>query len=488
MLQAPRLQQPAPPTRRRGRDALGIHVTIGLSRAPQACSSHPFHAARETRLLGKNGAADNRPSARPLAWPPPQASSKGSPARRAGRPSAARFPDSAQPRKPGFPPTRPSARSEASDTPAGARPSLLARAGSRPALCGAERTWRLLSALPPGALGGQWRLLNGGGIAHARKASAPHSGIALPLWCGSKVLMWSGVCILGGGQWGEWWACVWRGDVWGSEKHHRQLAGALRLSAWMPGTCSQGSSRDCRQEPVHGAPCSISLHDRPEPHTSNRAQGRHRGKSVSTGDRNETCRVLSVQRCRLETLVGKLVPAFLGGDPAYLPTFLGTYRAFGTPQQVLDLLFTRYGCILPYCDEDGGPLHQLKMAMASILGTWLHLYPEDFQQSPEFPCLQMLLAYIELNMPGSDLEQRARHLLAQLETLEPTEAEGHAPAGEEALETSPELTPSAPLIPAAAPQSEQAQSPAPTQVQDLHQVNMPAPNPEPQHAHTLALT
>ena len=64
-------------------------------------------------------------------------------------------------------------------------------------------------------------------------------------------------------------------------------------------------------------------------------------------------------------------------------------------------------------------------AMASILGTWLHLYPEDFQQSPEFPCLKMLLAYIELNMPDSDLEQRARHFLAQLETLEPTEAEGH---------------------------------------------------------------
>ena len=107
-------------------------------------------------------------------------------ARRMGRPSAARFPDSAQPRKPGFPPTRPSARSEASDTPAGARPSLLARAASRPALCGAERTWRLLSPRPPGALGGQWRPLNGGGIAHARKASAPHSGIALPLWVTSR--------------------------------------------------------------------------------------------------------------------------------------------------------------------------------------------------------------------------------------------------------------------------------------------------------------
>ena len=59
---------------------------------------------------------------------------------------------------------------------------------------------------------------------------------------------------------------------------------------------------------------------------------------MSTGDRNETGRLWSVRRRRLETLVGNLVPAFLGGDPAYLPTFLGTYRAFGTTQQVLDLL------------------------------------------------------------------------------------------------------------------------------------------------------
>ncbi|XP_070319155.1 uncharacterized protein [Odocoileus virginianus] len=211
------------------------------------------------------------------------------------------------------------------------------------------------------------------------------------------------------------------------------------------------------------------------------------GESVSAGDRNETCRVWSVQRCRLETLVGNLVPVFLGRHPAYLATFLGTYRAFGAPKQVLDLLFTRYGCILPYCDEDSGPLHQLKTAMASILGTWLQVYPEDFLQSPERPCLKMLLAYVQLSMPDSDLEQRARHLLAQLETLEPTEAEGHAPAGEAALETSPDLEPTAPLLPATAPQSEQAQSPAPIQVQGLYQINMPAPNPVLQRAHAMAL-
>ena len=40
-------------------------------------------------------------------------------------------------------------------------------------------------------------------------------------------------------------------------------------------------------------------------------------------------------------LVGNLVPVSWAATPSYIPTFLGTYRAFGTTQQVLDLLFTR---------------------------------------------------------------------------------------------------------------------------------------------------
>ena len=44
------------------------------------------------------------------------------------------------------------------------------------------------------------------------------------------------------------------GSCLGSEKHHRQLTGALRLSAGLPGICIQGSSRDCRQERVLRAP------------------------------------------------------------------------------------------------------------------------------------------------------------------------------------------------------------------------------------------
>ena len=62
-------------------------------------------------------------------------------------------------------------------------------------------------------------------------------------------------------------------------------------------------------------------------------------------------------------------------------------------------------------------------AVSSILGTWLHHYREDFHQPPEFPCLKMLLAYLELSMPGSDLEHRAHLLPAQLEHPEPTEVE-----------------------------------------------------------------
>ncbi len=62
-------------------------------------------------------------------------------------------------------------------------------------------------------------------------------------------------------------------------------------------------------------------------------------------------------------------------------------------------------------------------AMSSILGTWLFQYPDDFHQPPEFPCLKTIVAYVELSMPGSDLEQQAHLLLAQLEQLELPEAD-----------------------------------------------------------------
>ncbi|KAJ8792408.1 hypothetical protein J1605_019627 [Eschrichtius robustus] len=138
--------------------------------------------------------------------------------------------------------------------------------------------------------------------------------------------------------------------------------------------------------------------------------------------------VRTVKAGTLEKLVEHLVPAFQGSDLSYVTIFLCTYRAFTTTQRVLDLLFQRYGCILPYSSVDGRPQDQLKNAVSSILGTWLDQYSEDFCQPPDFPCLKQLVAYVQLNMPGSDLERRARLLLAQLEHTELTKAE---PEGEE---------------------------------------------------------
>lgn len=62
-------------------------------------------------------------------------------------------------------------------------------------------------------------------------------------------------------------------------------------------------------------------------------------------------------------------------------------------------------------------------AIYSILSTWLEQYPTDFFQPPECLSLNMLLAYVGPNMPGSHLEHHAQLLLSQLQHLEPTEPE-----------------------------------------------------------------
>nr|XP_023395586.1 ral guanine nucleotide dissociation stimulator-like [Loxodonta africana] len=143
-------------------------------------------------------------------------------------------------------------------------------------------------------------------------------------------------------------------------------------------------------------------------------------------DLDETCAVRTIKAGTLKKLVEHLVPAFLRGDLSYIHTFLSNYRAFATTQQVLDLLFLRYGCVLPYSDGDGGPQDQLKDAISFILGTFLEEYSEDFDEPPDFLPLKMLKAYAQLNMPGSVIECQANLLLAQLEHPEPAETEQEA--------------------------------------------------------------
>uniref|UniRef100_H2N2A2 Ral guanine nucleotide dissociation stimulator n=1 Tax=Oryzias latipes TaxID=8090 RepID=H2N2A2_ORYLA len=120
----------------------------------------------------------------------------------------------------------------------------------------------------------------------------------------------------------------------------------------------------------------------------------------------ETCKVRTIKAGTLERLVEYMVSAFRGKDSTYVTIFLCTYRTFATTRQVLDLLLHR-------CNFD--QTSRKKITISSILGAWLDQYSEDFWTPPNHECLHQLLSYLHLHFPGSDLERRARNLLAHFQ-------------------------------------------------------------------------
>ncbi|KAM4696529.1 ral guanine nucleotide dissociation stimulator [Rhinophrynus dorsalis] len=134
----------------------------------------------------------------------------------------------------------------------------------------------------------------------------------------------------------------------------------------------------------------------------------------------ETCKVRTIKAGTLEKLVEYLVSAFKGNDSTYVTIFLCTYRAFTTTKQVLDLLLNRFGRLHPHLNGEHSHSTvddrlELKNTISSILGAWLDQYSEDFRQGPDYICLKQLIAYVRHNIPGSDLERRARNLLIQFQ-------------------------------------------------------------------------
>ncbi|XP_012888398.1 PREDICTED: fibrous sheath CABYR-binding protein-like [Dipodomys ordii] len=86
-----------------------------------------------------------------------------------------------------------------------------------------------------------------------------------------------------------------------------------------------------------------------------------------------------------------------------------------TAHHVLKLLFNRYSRF--HDDEKADMQEHLQQAFSFILGSWMREYPEDFTGAPDTSCLQHLVTYLHLNMPGSVEEQQARLLLSQLEHM-----------------------------------------------------------------------
>nr|XP_009478226.1 PREDICTED: ral guanine nucleotide dissociation stimulator [Pelecanus crispus] len=193
----------------------------------------------------------------------------------------------------------------------------------------------------------------------------------------------------------------------------------------------QSSTQEIGEELEDGVIYSISLRKVQLHHTANKGQRWLGFENESALNLYETCKVRTIKAGTLEKLVEYLVSAFKGNDSTYVTIFLCTYRAFATTKQVLDLLLNRYGKLHVQANGDHArhavdERMELKNTISSILGAWLDQYSEDFRKPPDFACLKQLISYVCHNIPGSDLERRARILLAQFQQQEQSESEAEA--------------------------------------------------------------
>ncbi|KAM3910753.1 ral guanine nucleotide dissociation stimulator isoform 3-T3 [Leptodactylus fuscus] len=182
----------------------------------------------------------------------------------------------------------------------------------------------------------------------------------------------------------------------------------------------ESSAQEIGEEVDDGVIYSISLRKVQLHHTANKGQRWLGFENETALSLYETCKVRTIKAGTLEKLVEYLVSAFKGNDSTYVTIFLCTYRAFATTKQVLDLLLNKFGRLHPQLN--GEHSHntiddrlELKNTISSILGAWLDQYSEDFRQAPDYVCLKQLIAYVRHNIPGSDLERRARNLLSQFQ-------------------------------------------------------------------------
>ncbi|XP_053551523.1 ral guanine nucleotide dissociation stimulator isoform X3 [Bombina bombina] len=182
----------------------------------------------------------------------------------------------------------------------------------------------------------------------------------------------------------------------------------------------ESSTQEIGEEVDEGVIYSISLRKVQLHHTANKGQRWLGFENESALSLYETCKVRTIKAGTLEKLVEYLVSAFKGNDSTYVTIFLCTYRAFATTKQVLDLLLNRFGRLHPQLNGEHSHNSiddqlELKNTISSILGAWLDQYSEDFRHAPDYTCLKQLISYVRHNIPGSDMERRARNLLAQFQ-------------------------------------------------------------------------
>ncbi|XP_031465976.1 ral guanine nucleotide dissociation stimulator-like 2 isoform X2 [Phasianus colchicus] len=119
----------------------------------------------------------------------------------------------------------------------------------------------------------------------------------------------------------------------------------------------------------------------------------------------------------LPRLVRHLLESRALGDGAFVPAFLGTFRAFARPHDVLRLLLQRMEELGGLSgDPDTPAAAEAKRALAELLPRWLQDYPEDFGDAAAAALAERLGSALG---PDSDVGLRLRELRDPPEPPEP---------------------------------------------------------------------
>ncbi|XP_048951092.1 ral guanine nucleotide dissociation stimulator-like [Canis lupus dingo] len=197
-----------------------------------------------------------------------------------------------------------------------------------------------------------------------------------------------------------------------------------RSSTWDNGWRRRREEKDIPHTPVV---------IRKQPKTANGGLQGFKAERASALRKNRICPTTPSRRELLEQQVEELVPALLRLDNLFLFEFLNVLEEYGTPEEVLDLLFAKYRYIIHTCKKEG-ILDQWEIAMSSFLTIWLDYYEEDFHDPPEFPALTKLLKFTGQYVPGSVLDCRVERYLWRFINLHQAEFEG----GDDTVSSDPE--------------------------------------------------
>ncbi|XP_007488555.1 ral guanine nucleotide dissociation stimulator-like 3 isoform X2 [Monodelphis domestica] len=206
------------------------------------------------------------------------------------------------------------------------------------------------------------------------------------------------------------------------------------------------------EEEVDGAVYHITLRrqrsQRPGP---GGGRGRGRGQAPDSGRSEDfvhyrTCKVRALRAAPLERLVLELVRGDHEQDPAFVPAFLATHRAFVPTDRVLGLLLQPRQAPRPRGErqeEEGqGPLdvsqeQELRnsrqedrqglmldsgfRALITVLGSWLLDHPQDFKDPPSHSNLVQVCTFLRWAAPGGPESQEAERLLRHFQEEEEEE-------------------------------------------------------------------